>query len=61
MEKIINVQVWDYLQSHSLLYKHQSGFLPTHSTVTQLIYLANKWQMALKKGNHVQAAFLDLK
>ena len=51
---------WDYLQSHSLLYKHQSGFLPTHSTVTQLIYLANKWQMALEKGNQVQAAFLDL-
>ena len=33
---------------------------PTHSTVTQLIYLTNKWQMALEKGNHVQAAFLDL-
>ena len=60
MEKIINVQVLDYLQSHSLLYKHQSGFLPTHSTVTQLIYLSNKWQMALEKGNHVQTAFLDL-
>ena len=29
-------------------------------TVTQLIYLTNKWQMALEKGNHVQAAFLDL-
>ena len=50
MEKIINVQVLDYLQSHSLHYKHQSGFLPTHSTVTQLIYLSNKWQMALEKG-----------
>ena len=36
------------------------AFLPTHSTVTQLIYLTNKWQMALEKGNHVQAAFLDL-
>ena len=60
MEEIINVQVLDYLQSHSHLYKHQSGFLPTHSTVTQLIYLANKWQMTLEKGNHVQAAFLDL-
>ena len=58
MKKIINVQVLDSIQSHSLLYKHQSGFLPTHSTVTQLIYLSNKWQMALEKGNHVQAAFL---
>ena len=27
---------------------------------TQLIYLSNKWQMALEKGNHVQTAFLDL-
>ena len=60
MEKIINVQVLDCLQSHSLLFKHQSGFLPTYSTVTQLIYLANKWQMASEKGNHVQVAFLDL-
>ena len=60
MEKLLNAQILEYLQSTSLLYKHQSGFLPRHSTVTQLCYLIHKWQMAIDQGNHVQATFLDL-
>ena len=50
-----------YLSANSLLYKHQSGFLPNHSTVTQLCYLSHrKWQMALEKGEQVHTVFLDL-
>ena len=61
MEKILNGQVLSYLTSELLIYPHQSGFLPGHSTVTQLCFLAHKWQMALERGEHIkQHAFLDM-
>ena len=60
MEKLINGQILKYLSSNSLLYQHQSGFLPKHSTVTQLCYLAHQWQMALERGEEVHTVFLDL-
>ena len=60
MEKLLNGQILKYLQNHSLLYQHQSGFLPGHSTVTQLCFLVHQWQMAADRGDHVQATFLDL-
>ena len=56
----MNNQMLAYLSENSLLYKHQSGFLPNHSTVTQLGYLAHEWQMALEKGEQVHTVFLDL-
>ena len=61
MEKLVNGQVLNNLSTNSLLYGHQSGFLPKHSTVTQLCYLSNQWQMALEKGEEIHAVFLDLK
>ena len=60
MEKLLHCQVLEYLQTNGLLYEHQAGFLPNHSTVTQLCFLTHKWQMTLDKGHHVQTAFLDL-
>ena len=56
----MNNQMLAYLSENSLLYKHQSGFLPNHSTVTQLCYLAHQWQMALEKGEQIHTVFLDL-
>ena len=60
MEKLVNNQMLAYLSENSLRYKHQSGFLPNHSTVTQLCYLAHQWQMDLEKGEQVHTVFLDL-
>ena len=60
MEKLVNGQVLNYLSTNSLFYEHQLGFLPEHSTVTQLCYLSNHWQMALEKGEEIHAVFLDL-
>ena len=55
-----DAQILRYLENHSLLYQHQSGFLPGHSAVTQLCFLVHQWQMAADRGDHVQATFLDL-
>ena len=60
LEKIINRKLLEYLTKHDLLFKHQSGFLPGHSTVTQLCFLLHRWQMALDKDQMVKVAFLDL-
>ena len=43
-----------------MIYVHQSGFLPQHSTVTQRCYLTHEWTIALDQRQCVQAAFLDL-
>ena len=58
MEKLFNVQILWYFEDHSPLYLHQYGFLPGHSTVTQLCYLFHKWQVAFDRGDQVQATFL---
>ena len=61
MEKLGNNQILAHLSENTLLYKHQSGFLPNHSTVTQLCYFAHQWQMALEKREKVHTVFLDLR
>ena len=40
-EKALNMQIRKYFGVNKLIYDHQSGFLPQHSTVTQLCYPAN--------------------
>ena len=60
LEKIVNKQLLQYLRNKSLLFQHQSGFLPKHSTVTQLCFLLHQWRTALDNGEHIQTAFLDL-
>ena len=54
------MQIRKYLEVNKLTYDHQSGFLPQHSTVTQLCYLTHEWTMALDQRQCAQAAFLDL-
>ena len=58
LEKALNIQIRKYLEVNKLIYDHQSGFLPQHSTVTQLCYLTHEWKMALDQRQCVQAAFL---
>ncbi len=60
MEKLLNTQVLKYLISKDLLYHLQSGFLPLHSTITQLCFLIHSWQSGLDNNEVVQATFLDL-
>ena len=59
MEKLLNEQILNYLQDQSLICNEQSGFLPGQSTVTQLCFLINRWQVAIDRGEGVEAIFLD--
>ena len=60
MEKLLNEQILNYLQDQSLICNEQAGFLPGQSTVTQLCFLINRWQVAIDRGEGVEAIFLDL-
>ncbi len=60
LEKLINKKLLKYLLENKLIYEHQSGFLPCHSTITQLCFLLHRWQMSVDRREVVQAAFLDL-
>ena len=62
MEKIVNAKILNFFKTNTFLYPIQSGFLPTHSTVTQLAFLVHKWQMALDRlgGESIESVFLDL-
>ena len=55
MEKIVNAKILNFFKINTFLYPLQSGFLPTHSTVTQLAYLVHKWQMALDRGESIES------
>ena len=48
------------MRGNSLLCVQQLGFLPHHSTVTQLCLLTHRWQLALDKRDSIETAFLDL-
>jgi hypothetical protein len=41
MERVIYKHVYNYLHQNRLIYEYQSGFLPRHSTVHQLLEMYN--------------------
>ena len=59
-ERIVYQQLNAYLQTHQLLYEHQSGFRSSYSTETCLIYLTDFIKQEQDKGNYVGMVLLDL-
>jgi len=59
-EKLLFNHIFSFLKTHSLLNKHQSGFIPGDSTVNQLIAICDKLSGHLDKGEDVIGVFLDL-
>ena len=60
-EKIIYDQCYKYLSDNNLLSNCQSGFLALHSTVTSLLYAADKWRLNIDKEQINGVVFVDLK
>ena len=59
MDAIQSEHLLSYLNSNHLLNKHQFGFLPRRSTVTQLVYVVDTWLRDLDNGNQLSAIFMD--
>ena len=53
MERVINKQMLEYLQSHKLLSGQQHGFLAIRSTVTNLLDCLSDWTLALDNQQSV--------
>ena len=59
MEQVIYKNVDNYLVKNKLIYEYQSGFLPKHSTIHQLLELYNSILNSLEKKNLVVFLFCD--
>ena len=49
MERVVYKNVYNYLGRNKLIYEYQSGFLPKHSTIHQLLELYNSILNSLEK------------
>ena len=60
LEKCVYIQIEKYLDEKQLLYQYQSGFRPSFSTETGLIYLTDYVKTEISKGNYVGKLLLDV-
>ena len=60
LEKIINIQLYDYFQSNHLLYKSQYGFRKHHSTEFASLELVDTIQQQLDLKLDPFVVFLDM-
>lgn len=60
LERLINDQIKDFLDTHNILSPLQSGFRKQHSTVSAAVKVVNDITEALDKKNHCAALFIDL-
>jgi hypothetical protein len=61
LEKIVQVRLTNYLNTHNLISTQQFGFRPGHSTLHPMTLLLNKVTKALNDKKHSIIIFCDLK
>ena len=59
-EKLVFMQLYNFLLDIGFLYKYQSGFRPSDSTINQLIYITHQIYLAFESGKEVRVTFLDI-
>ena len=59
-ERVIFQHVYNHIADNNLLYKHQSGFLPGHSTVYHLIEIIHHTCLALENYETICHIFCDI-
>ena len=59
MERVVYKHVYNHLQSLKLIYEFQSGFLPKHSTVHQLLEMYNSILNSLERKEMSCFVFCD--
>ena len=60
MERIIHKHIYNYLIQNYIIFKNQSGFLPGHSTIYQLIYMYNQICKSLDEKKSTCIVFCDI-
>jgi hypothetical protein len=59
MERIINVDIIDYLHINKIISTAQHGFLHKHSTCTNLFESISDWSAALNNKHSVDVVYID--
>jgi len=59
IERVIVINLLNYLRSHNLISKQQHGFLSKRSTATNLLDSLNDWSVSLENGTHQTVAYVD--
>ena len=59
MERIINMQLLDYLSQQGLISRHQHGFLRKHSTCSNLLESVHDWSVALNNKQTIVIVYID--
>ncbi len=60
LERIVFKNIHNHLHCNHLIYKQQSGFLPGHSTVFQLIDIYNQICKSIDENQHTCIVFCDI-
>ena len=60
LEKVVSIQIIDYMESQKLFHPCHHGFRASHSTSTGLIQMYDSWLESIEKGHYAAACFLDL-
>ena len=60
LEKIIHKYVFNFLNDHHAITTLQYGFVPSDSTINQLVEVHNTFCQALDEGKEVRAIFCDI-
>ena len=61
LEKLVHIQLYEYLSTHNILSKAQFGFRKRHSTTSCILSLTNAISNNMEQGNYTGVIFLDLK
>ena len=61
LEKLVHIQVYDYLSTNNILSKAQFRFRKRHSTTSCILSLTNSIFCNMEQGNYTGVVFLDLK
>ena len=61
MERIIQLQLLNYLKANNILVPFQSGFRASHCTVTALIKVTDDWLLAMDEGMYTGVLCVDLR
>ena len=59
MERIINLELLNYLSQHGLISKYQHGFLCKHSTCSNLLESVHDWCVALNNKYTTDIIYVD--
>ena len=60
IESVIFKRIFDHMSQNTLFYIFQSGFLPGHGTIPQLVHIIHSIHEDIVQGKHTRAIFLDL-